>query len=95
LPKELAGEAGQFLADGMTVEVESYEGRYLRVELPETVTLEISETEPTVKGQTATSSFKPATLENGIRVMVPPFVGAGEKVVVNTADGTYVRRAEE
>jgi elongation factor P len=79
----------------MTVEVESYEGRYLRVELPETVILEISETEPTVKGQTAASSFKPAILENGVRVMVPPFVGTGEKIVVNTTDGTYVRRAED
>jgi elongation factor P len=95
LPTDLAGDAAQFLADGMTVEVESYEGRYLRVELPETVILEISETEPTVKGQTAASSFKPAILENGVRVMVPPFVGTGEKIVVNTTDGTYVRRAED
>jgi elongation factor P len=95
LPKELAGDAAPFLVDGMTVDVESYEGRYLRVALPETVVLEISETEPTVKGQTAASSFKPAILDNGVRVMVPPFVGTGEKVVVNTADGTYVRRAED
>ena len=95
LPAELAGDAGQFLADAMTVHVESYEGRYLRLELPETVTLAIAETEPTVKGQTAASSFKPAQLENGVRVMVPPFVGTGESVIVNTADATYIRRADD
>ncbi len=92
---DLVGDPAPFLQDGMTVDVESYEGRLLRVDLPETVTAVISETEPTVKGQTATSSFKPATLENGARVMVPQFVGAGERIIVNTADGTYARRAED
>lgn len=92
---DLVGDPAPFLQDGMTVNVESYEGRLLRVDLPETVTLVILETEPTVKGQTATSSFKPATLENGVRVMVPQFVGAGESIIVNTADGTYARRAED
>ena len=95
VPRDMAGDAMRFLQDGMTVQVESYEGRTLKVDLPETVVLAISETEPTLKGQTASSSFKPAILENGVRVMVPPFVAVGERIAVNTADGTYARRAED
>jgi len=93
--ENLVGEAIVFLQDGMTINVESYEGETLSATLPESVTLEITETEPTVKGQTAASSFKPATLENGTRTMVPPFVGAGERIIVSTGDGSYVRRAED
>jgi elongation factor P len=74
--------------------VESFEGRPLTISLPEQVTLAITETEPTVKGQTAASSYKPAILENGLRVMVPPFVGTGERIVVDTTESTYVRRAD-
>jgi elongation factor P len=91
---EMMGEQLGFLQDGMAVMIESYEGLPLRVQLPETVTLEVSETEPTVKGQTAASSNKPAILENGMRIMVPPFVEQGSKVVVNTEDATYVKRAD-
>ena len=71
-----------------------HEGRPIGIQLPEQVTLAISETEPTVKGQTAASSYKPAILENGVRVMVPPFVGVGENIVVQTEDLKYLRRAE-
>ena len=94
LQAEFVGERAAFLQDGMTVRVESYEGRPIGVTLPEHVTLEVTETEPTVKGQTAAASYKPAIMDNGIRVMVPPFVQIGEKVVVNTQDVTYVKRAD-
>ena len=94
LNAEMVGEQRPFLQDGMEVTIESYDDSPLRVELPETVTLEITETEPTVKGQTATSSFKPAMLENGVRVMVPQFVSTGERIVVNTEDASYSKRAD-
>jgi elongation factor P len=94
IPKELIGERAAFLQDGMTVTVESHEGRPIGVALPDQVTLEVVEAEPVVKGQTAASSYKPAKLENGVRILVPPFVGAGERVVVDTNELTYVRRAE-
>lgn len=94
LQKDFVGERAAFLQDGMMVTVESFEGKNLGVTLPEHVTLEVTETEPTVKGQTAAASYKPALMDNGIRVMVPPFVQIGEKVVVDTNEVTYVKRAE-
>ena len=94
LQKDFVGERAAFLQDGMTVTVESFEGRNLGVTLPEHVILEVTETEPTVKGQTAAASYKPALMDNGIRVMVPPFVQIGEKVVVDTNEVTYVKRAD-
>ncbi len=94
LPRDFLGERAAFLQDGMVVTVESHEGKPLGVSLPQHVTLEVAEADPVVKGQTAASSYKPAVLENGLRVMVPPFVTAGEKIVVNTEDCTYVKRAE-
>ncbi|MFZ2019418.1 MAG: elongation factor P [Methyloceanibacter sp.] len=94
IPKDLLGVRAAFLQDGMTVTVESHEGRSIGVALPGQVTLEVVEAEPVVKGQTAASSYKPAKLENGVRVLVPPFVGVGERVVVDTTELTYVRRAE-
>ncbi|MFQ5625237.1 MAG: elongation factor P [Methyloligellaceae bacterium] len=94
LPEELIGERKAFLQDGMTVVVESYEGKPIAVSLPDQVKLEVVETEPVVKGQTAASSNQPAVLENGIRVMVPPFVQPGEKIVVDTNELTYVKRAD-
>lgn len=84
----------QFLQDGMQVEIEMFEGTALGIKLPETVTLEVMETEPVVKGQTAAHSNKPAKLDNGMRIMVPPFVNVGDKVVVNTEDGSYNKRTE-
>ena len=94
IPTDFVGERAAFLQDGMTVTVESYEGKPLGVSLPDQVTLAIAEADPVVKGQTAASSYKPALLENGVRIMVPPFVTAGEKVIVDTNELTYVRRAD-
>jgi len=65
------------------------------IELPQKVTLEVTETEPTTKGQTASSSYKPAVLSNGVRTAVPPFITAGTRIVVMTADGSYVERAKD
>ncbi|MEL6478167.1 MAG: elongation factor P [Pseudomonadota bacterium] len=93
LPADLLGEARRFLQDGMTVQIEYYEEEALSVTLPQMVTCEIAETEPVVKGQTAANSFKPAMLDNGVKIMVPPFVGQGEKVVVNTETFEYSERA--
>jgi elongation factor P len=84
-----------FLKDGMTVMIESHEGSPIGVQLPDTVTLEVAEADPVVKGQTASSSYKPAVLENGVRIMVPPHIEAGTRVVVNTSDGSYVERAKD
>jgi elongation factor P len=78
----------------MTVSMQTYEGRPISIKLPEKVVCEIVETEPVMKGQTAASSYKPATLDNGLRITVPPFVATGEKVVVNTVDIAYVERAK-
>ena len=78
----------------MQVVVESHEGQPIGVQMPEHVTLEITETEPTVKGQTASSSYKPATVDNGLRIMVPPHMSAGQKIIVNTTTLEYVKRAE-
>ena len=94
LAQDFVGEQSAYLQDGMQVTVEMYQGRPIGISLPEQVTLEISETEPTVKGQTAASSYKPALLTNGLRVMVPPFIESGTKIIVQTSDGTYVKRAE-
>ncbi|MAZ03359.1 MAG: elongation factor P [Sneathiella sp.] len=94
IAKDMVGERAAFLQDGMDVEIEFHEDSPLTVILPEQVVLEITDTEPTVKGQTAASSYKPAILENGIRVMVPPFCGSGEKIVVNTETSEYLKRAD-
>tara|TARA_R110002072_G_scaffold166535_6_gene319785 strand:- start:838 stop:1404 length:567 start_codon:yes stop_codon:yes gene_type:complete len=95
LRKDFVGEESTaYLQDGMNVVVEFHEERPISISLPQFVTLEITETEPVVKGQTAANSFKPAILENGIRTAVPPFVGTGERVVIATEDGSYVKRAE-
>jgi elongation factor P len=92
--KEFVGERAAFLQDGMVVTVESYEGKPLGVSLPDQVTLAVAEADPVVKGQTAASSYKPAILENGVRIMVPPFITAGERVIVDTNELTYIRRAD-
>lgn len=90
---DLLGDRRPFLQDGMTAIVEYYDEEALSVQLPQKVTCTIVETEPVVKGQTAANSFKPAILDNGVRVMVPPFVGTGEKIVVNTDTVEYAERA--
>lgn len=92
--RDFFGDQAAYLQDGMTVKMEFYEDRPIGASLPEQVTLEVAETEPVVKGQTAANSFKPAILDNGVRTNVPPFVGVGEKIVVSTEDGAYVKRAD-
>lgn len=94
LQEEFVGERAAFLQDGMTVTLEMHEERPIGIKLPDQVTLQVVEADPVVKGQTAASSYKPAKLENGLRVLVPPFITAGEKVVVDTNEVAYVRRAE-
>ncbi len=94
LQRDFIGERAAFLQDGMNITVELYEEKPIGIKLPDHVTLEIVEAEPVVKGQTATSSYKPATMENGIRVMVPQFISAGEKIVIDTNELTYLRRSE-
>lgn len=88
------GDDTVFLQDGMMVRIEFHEDSPLGVSLPEKVTLEVTETEPVVKGQTASSSYKPATLENGLRVGVPPFINQGDKIIVSTAEREYAGRAD-
>ncbi len=94
LSEDIIGESARFLDDGMSVTVCLYEGNPISVKLPQTVVLEIVESEPVVKGQTAASSYKPATLSNGVKVLVPQHIKTGVKVVINTADGSYVERAK-
>jgi elongation factor P len=94
LNTEFVGDRAAFLQDGMTVALEMYEDKPIGIRLPTQVTLEVVEADAVVKGQTAASSYKPAKLENGLRVLVPPFIGVGEKIVVDTNETTYVRRAE-
>ena len=94
LAKEFVGDAQAYLQDGMVVTLEFHEERPISLSIPDHVTLEVRETEPVVKGQTAANSFKPAILENGVRTSVPPFVGTGEKIIVSTLDGSYVKRAD-
>ena len=93
LPAELLGDRRPFLQDGMIVQIEYYGEEALNVSLPLKVVCKIAETEPVVKGQTAANSFKPATLDCGVRVMIPPFVGPDEMIVVNTELFEYVERA--
>lgn len=93
LDADILGDRRPFLQDGMMVKIEYYEEEALSAAVPEKVTCTVAETEPVVKGQTAANSFKPAVLDNGVRVMVPPFVGEGEAIVVNTENFEYVERA--
>ncbi len=92
---DLVGEAAVYLQDGMVVTIESFEGEPLGVTLPEHVVFQIVEADAVVKGQTQSSSFKPAVLENGVRVMVPPHIESGTRIVVNTVEGTYIERAKD
>lgn len=87
-------DKAKWLQDGMAVMIESYEEEALSISLPDTVVLEVIEADPVVKGQTAAASYKPAQMDNGVRVMVPPFITTGEKVVVKPATGDYVERAK-
>ncbi|PKU26382.1 elongation factor P [Telmatospirillum siberiense] len=95
VPREVVGEPGAFLQDGMPCTVDLIEGSPVSVTLPDKVVMTVTEADPVVKGQTAASSYKPGILENGVRVLIPPFVEAGTKIVVNTSDATYVERAKD
>jgi elongation factor P len=95
LPKDIIGDQEVYLQENMSVKISMYQGVPVSAELPARVTLEIVETEPTMKGQTASSSYKPAVLSNGVRVMVPPHIVSGTRVVVQTEDGSYVERAKD
>jgi elongation factor P len=92
---DVVGDQAAYLVDGMQVYLQTFNGAAIAIELPQRVTLEITDTEPVVKGQTASSSFKPAILSNGTKTMVPPHIGVGTRVVVMTADGSYVERAKD
>lgn len=96
LSTEAVGEQSvPFLKDGMNVQIESFEEEPLGVELPQHATFEVTEADAVVKGQTASSSYKPAMLENGVKVLVPPHIEAGTRIVVDTREGTYVERAKD
>jgi elongation factor P len=93
--EDVVGDAKVFLTDGVRVHLAVHNGVAIALELPQKVTVEVEETEPVVKGQTASSSYKPAQCTGGVRVMVPPHIGAGTRIVINTADNTYVERAKD
>jgi elongation factor P len=93
--KDVIGDQAAYLQENMPVTLSTHEGIVLAIELPQRATLEVVETEPTVRGQTASSSYKPALLSNGVRTMVPPHIAAGTRIVVMTADGSYVERAKD
>jgi elongation factor P len=95
LQSDLVGDQAPYLQAEMKVKLAVFENTPVSIELPQKTTLEVVETEPSIKSQTAASSYKPAMLSNGVRTMVPPFVGVGTKIVVMTADGSYVERAKD
>jgi elongation factor P len=92
---DMVGDDKVYLQEGMRVFLKTYEGVAVGIEYPQKITVEITETEPVVKGQTASSSYKPAMTANGIRVMVPPHIGVGTRVIINTEDNSYVSRAQD
>lgn len=92
---DVIGDAAPYMQDGMTVSLATHEGVPISLTLPRLATFEIVETEPSVKGQTASSSYKPALLSNGLRIMIPPYIATGTRVVVLTEDGSYVERAKD
>ena len=93
--RDTVGDSAPFLMENMECFLLMYDGAALSIELPPRVTLEIVETEPVVKGQTASSSYKPAMTDNGLRIMVPPHIGPGTRIVINTDDDSYVERAKD
>ena len=95
VPKEILGDQAVYLQENMAVNISLHEAVPIAVELPQRVSFEVTEADPVVKGQTASSSFKPAILSNGLRVMVPPHIQAGTRVVIMTDDGSYVERAKD
>ena len=94
MPSDILGDSRPFMTDGMSVIISFIDGKPISVELPLQVICEVVETEPVIKGQTVSSSYKPAVLDNGVRTTVPPFIGVGDKIVVGTAEANYVERAK-
>ena len=95
VPDDIIGEQAAYLQEGMVVKLSVYNGIPIAIELPQRATFEVVDTEPAMKGQTASSSYKPATLSNGARAMVPPHISPGTRIVILTADGSYVERAKD
>jgi elongation factor P len=95
IPKDVVGDLSAYLQENMKVMLSMHESAVVAIELPQRATLEVVETEPTVRGQTASSSYKPAVLSNGLRTMVPAHIAPGARIVVMTADGSYVERAKD
>jgi len=95
VPVDTLGDQAQWLQEGMICILSMFNGLAVAIQLPPRVTLEVTETEPVVKGQTASSSYKPAKVTNGARVMVPPHIQAGTRIVIQTEDGAYVERAKD
>ena len=94
-PTDVIGDQSVYLQEGMRVFLQVFNGVPIALELPQRITVEVTETEPVVKGQTASSSYKPAQTDSGLRVMVPPHIGVGTRIVINSADNTYVERAKD
>ena len=92
---DMLGDAAPFLQEGMECQVALFNDVPISIEIPQRVTLEITDTEPAIKNQTASSSFKPAMLANGVRTMVPPHIASGTRIVVDTSDSSYVERAKD
>ena len=92
---DMVGDAAPYLTDGVTVMLSTHEGVPIALELPRLATFEVVDTEPSVKGQTASSSYKPAILSNGVRTMVPPYIAVGTRIVILTEDGSYQERAKD
>ena len=95
VPADVIGDQAPYLQEGMVCKISIFEGNTVGIELPQRVTLEVTETEPTMKGQTASSSYKPAILSNGARTLVPGHIVPGTRIVVMTSDGSYVERAKD
>jgi elongation factor P len=95
VPKDVVGSASPYLQENMTVKLSLHGVIPVAIQMPQRATLEVVETEPVTKGQTASSSYKPAILSNGVRTAVPPHIGTGTRIVVMTEDGSYVERAKD
>ena len=95
VPESVVGDQAPYLQEGMAVELSLHEGMAISIVLPQRASFEVVDTEPVTKGQTASSSYKPAVLSNGVRTLVPPHITVGTRVVVMTVDGSYVERAKD
>ena len=93
--EDVMGGNKPYLQEGLRCYLKTFEGVPIAIEVPQKITVEITETEPVVKGQTASSSYTPAMTSNGLRVMVPPHIGPGTRIVINTDDDSYVERAKD